>query len=213
MNKSESITKLASAMEHVQAEMPAAPMNATNPFLKNKYADLGSIIETAKPVIARHGISVVQFPVSEPGTIGIETVIMHASGEWMSNVINIEATEEKGKSAAQVAGSIISYLRRYSYAAALGMYADEDTDGHAPKAPAKPAPKKAQPKPEDNSIYATAGGSKGLYKDQSAENLRWSRKGLAEAIANFGEVTEENAERYDELKFKLEAVEHYLGEI
>jgi len=64
--------------------------------------------------------------------------------------------------------------------------------------------------PEDTSIYATAGGSKGLYKDQTADNLRWSHKGLAEAIDNFGEITDDNAERYDELKFKLEAVEYYL---
>ena len=36
---------------------------------------------------------------------------------------------EKGKSSAQVAGSVITYLRRYSWVSILGLYAEEDTDG------------------------------------------------------------------------------------
>jgi hypothetical protein len=40
--------------------------------------------------------------------------------------------DEKGKSAALVAGSGITYLRRYAWAAILGLYADEDIDGHTP---------------------------------------------------------------------------------
>jgi len=41
-----------------------------------------------------------------------------------------EVGEERGKSTAQVAGSVITYLRRYALAAILGIYADEDTDGN-----------------------------------------------------------------------------------
>ena len=41
--------------------------------------------------------------------------------------------DEKVQSQAQVAGSIITYLRRYAYASVLGMYADEDTDGEPSK--------------------------------------------------------------------------------
>ena len=148
MNKSESITKLATALAKVQAEMTVAPLNAKNPFLKNEYADLGSIINTAKPVIAKHGISVAQFPISNGNMVGIETILMHESGEWMSNELNLELTSEKGKSAAQVAGSIISYLRRYSYASVLGMYSGDDNDGHSEP---KPTPK-AQPEPSGKMV-------------------------------------------------------------
>ena len=42
------------------------------------------------------------------------------------------------QSAAQVAGSIISYLRRYAYASVLGMYADQDTDGTASSGNGRP---------------------------------------------------------------------------
>ena len=138
MNKSESIKELAGALAKAQAELPAAQFDAVNPFLKNKYASLGAIIETSRPVLAKNGLSVSQLVITESDQVGVTTVLMHASGEWLESTATLATGEERGKSSAQVAGSIITYLRRYSLASVLGMYADEDTDGHAPKpAPAK----------------------------------------------------------------------------
>lgn len=173
MNKSDTITKLAEALSKAQAEMPAVKFNATNPFLKNKYADLGAIIETAQPVLAKHGLAVSQLntssyelisaelasvivkpPVEDNKNtpaitlipqprfyveqVGVETILLHSSGEYISSTMSMIVEAEKGKSTAQVAGSIITYLRRYSLAAILGMYADQDGDGNAAKAVAKP---------------------------------------------------------------------------
>lgn len=130
MNKSSTIKELAFALSKAQAEMPPAEMNAINPFLKNKYADLGSVIKTAKPILAKYGLSVSQLPVSNGEMIGVTTILMHDSGEWIESTLTLSIGEEKGKSSAQVAGSIISYLRRYSLSSILGMYSDEDTDGN-----------------------------------------------------------------------------------
>ena len=139
MNKSETIAKLAEALSRAQAEMPAAKFNSVNPFLKNKYADLGSIIDTAKPVLGKFGLAVTQLPINDgEGRVGVETVLTHASGEWISTQFSLPLADEKGKSGAQVAGSIITYLRRYSLAAILGMYSDEDTDGNEVKQELKP---------------------------------------------------------------------------
>lgn len=139
MEMSSTIKELAIALSKAQAEMPAAPFNAVNPFLKNQYADLGSIVETARPVLAKYGIAVSQHPVSDGDCLGLTTILMHSSGEWMESTIYLAMGEEKGKSNAQVAGSIISYLRRYSLAAILGMYADQDTDANQPAKPAQKA--------------------------------------------------------------------------
>ena len=49
---------------------------------------------------------------------------MHESGEWLEDAILLPVTAEKGKSQAQLAGSVVTYLRRYSWAAVLGMYHD-----------------------------------------------------------------------------------------
>ena len=152
MNTSETIENISAAMVAAQAKMPAAPMNKKNPFLKNNYADLGAIIETAQPILADNHLAVSQICTSRDGYIGVETVLLHKSGEWISSYMELPLSDEKGKSNAQVAGSIITYIRRYSLAAILGMYADEDQDGNnspnnTPVAKSK-QPEVVKPKPE-----------------------------------------------------------------
>jgi len=134
MEKSEHINELITALSRAQGEFPAVPMNATNKFLGNRYADLGSVIVTVKQILSDHGLSISQLPCSDSSGIGVTTVLAHSSGQWISDVIMIPLSDEKGKSLAQVAGSVITYLRRYAYASILGLYADEDTDGNDPKA-------------------------------------------------------------------------------
>lgn len=138
MNKSESIQNLSAALSKAQAEMPAIKFDSKNPFLKNDYASLGAIIAGARPVIAKHGLSVSQLTFGEEGVAGVETVLMHTSGEWISSSISMPIGEEKGKSSAQVAGSIVTYLRRYSLASILGIYSDEDGDGNKVEPERKP---------------------------------------------------------------------------
>jgi len=138
MTKSESITNLATALAKAQAEMPVAVFDATNPFLKSKYASLGAVIQASRPILAKHKLSLVQFPISDGGSatgqgerIGVESMLTHESGEFVAERIVIPLTEEKGKSKVQSAGSTLTYLRRYSWASILGMYSDEDSDGVA----------------------------------------------------------------------------------
>jgi hypothetical protein len=149
MNKSETMKELALALSKAQADMPPAELNATNPFLKNKYADLGSIIKAAKPVLAKYGLSVSQLPTSNEDKIGVTTILMHSSGEWIESTMMLPIGEAKGVSTAQAAGAIISYLRRYSLASALGMYADQDIDGNGAES-VKQTKSKSEPKPETN---------------------------------------------------------------
>jgi len=137
MNKSDSITKLADALVKAQAEMPAAKMDGNNPFFKSKYATLGSVIDTARPILAKYGLAVSQPTVSVGDGVGVETILLHTSGEYISNVCCIPIGAS-GK-VAQEAGSDISYLRRYGLASILGIYSDEDIDGESPIKPEKKA--------------------------------------------------------------------------
>ena len=129
MNKSESITHLAAALAKAQAEMPVAVFDATNPFLKSKYASLGAVIHASRPILAKYKLSLIQFPISDDNGIGVESILTHESGEFIAERISIPLTEEKGKTKVQCAGSTLTYLRRYSWASILGMYSDEDSDG------------------------------------------------------------------------------------
>lgn len=196
MNKSQSVIKLSGALVKAQAEMPSVKFDATNPFLRNKYASLGAVIETAKPVLAKNGIAVVQTPVSDGDKIGVTTLLMHESGEWLEDTIMLEIGEEKGKSRAQVAGSIVTYLRRYSISAILNMYADEDTDGHngnsqKPEQP-KPEPKAPAPQPTKQAAVPATDEHKKLIAEFSASfnGVPIVMRGQAKT-PNIGKATDE----------------------
>ena len=132
MNKSETTKELALALSKAQAEMPPAELNAVNPFLKNKYADLGSIIKAAKPVLAKHGLSLSQLPTSDGDKIGVTTILMHSSGEWISSILMLPMVKQDP----QAAGSAITYARRYSLQSMAGI-PSEDDDGQQASKPAK----------------------------------------------------------------------------
>lgn len=129
MNQSPSITNLAVALVKAQAEMPTVLFDAKNPFLKYKYATLGAVVSASKPILAKYGLAIVQFPMSQEGRVGVTSILVHESGEYMEHTISLVPETNKGMSLAQAAGVVITYLRRYSWAAILGMYADEDGDG------------------------------------------------------------------------------------
>lgn len=133
MNKSDSINELAAALSLAQGEFTSAKMDKTNPFLKNKYADLGSVISAAKASCAKYGLSVAQPANCNGDFVTVTTLLMHKSGQWISDEMMLPVGKESGRSVAQSAGSIITYLRRYSLSAMLGIYADEDTDGNKPE--------------------------------------------------------------------------------
>lgn len=154
MNKSESIKELAIALAKAQGEMPVVKMDAKNPFLKYKYATLGAVINACRPILAKHNFSVVQLPVSDGDKIGVDTMLIHSSGEWIGDVVFVSTEEQKGLSQAQTTGVSITYLRRYSLASLLGIYADEDTDAgenhgeNGEERPAKVLPERPKPEPK-----------------------------------------------------------------
>lgn len=157
MNKSETIVNLAKALSQAQGEMPVIKFNSVNPFLKNNYADLGAIIAGTRPVLANFGLAVTQLTFGEDGVVGVETMLTHNSGEWISERVSMQVGEERGKSSAQVAGSIVTYLRRYALASILGVYADEDGDGNKPapaglKAREEKKPVEAKPVSESETM-------------------------------------------------------------
>ena len=150
MNKSESIQNLAAALSKAQAEFPVIKFDSVNPFLKNSYASLGAVIAGSRPVLAKNGLAVTQLTFGEDGVVGVETMLLHSSGEWISDRVSMQVGEERGKSSAQVAGSIVTYLRRYSLASILGIYADEDGDGN------KPAPAELKAREEKKPVEAAS---------------------------------------------------------
>lgn len=129
MNKTDSIAELAKALAKAQGEIENASKNAANPHFKSKYADLAEVLNTVRPVFSLHGLSVLQMPSFDGGIASVETMLMHTSGEWISNTCSAPVS----KNDAQGVGSAITYLRRYSLAAFAGI-AQEDDDGNSASA-------------------------------------------------------------------------------
>ena len=125
MNKSESIIELSKALSKAQSFMGGASKSANNPFFKSKYADLSEVIKVIKEPFAENGLSYVQFPIESDGRIGVETILMHDSGEWLSNSFTVQLSKQD----AQGAGSAITYCRRYALQAVAGI-PSEDDDGN-----------------------------------------------------------------------------------
>ncbi len=151
MNKSESIASLSKALVLAQSEFPRVAFNSTNPYFNSNYADLGAVIETSKPILKSHGLAVSQLVEGAAGEVGITTLLIHESGEYISSCVTILVD---GKNLAQEAGKSITYLRRYALAAILGLYADQDTDGEGlHKESQKPEPKPISKQGVDEALY------------------------------------------------------------
>ena len=136
MNQSESIANLALALSIVQGKLTHAKKDSANPFFKSKYADLESVWDSCRELLASNGLAVMQFPGEYlEGSMFLTTIITHKSGEWIGQEMSVPVT----KPDAQGAGSALTYMRRYALAAVVGVVQADD-DGNAASSP-KPAVK------------------------------------------------------------------------
>jgi hypothetical protein len=127
MNQSEQINELAAALAKAQSEIQPAIKDSTNPFFKSKYADLSSVWSACKTPLTKNGLSVLQTMEPRDGQLTLVTTLAHSSGQWIRSFLPIISQKQD----AQSIGSAITYMRRYSLAALVGVTTDEDDDGNA----------------------------------------------------------------------------------
>lgn len=138
MTHSDQINELAAALTAAQAKIEGAKKDSRNPHFNSAYADLASVWDACRGALAANKLAVMQTPRTTPPladglpyTVEVETMLMHASGQWMRDTLAVPIT----KIDAQGVGSAITYARRYALAAFVGI-APEDDDGN--KASEKP---------------------------------------------------------------------------
>lgn len=135
MAHSEAIGELAKALSALQGEIVDASKDKTG--YGYKYADLGQALEISRPLLAKHKLSIAQMPQLSAERVILETILMHESGQWLSSQIEMRIEPKKGLSEAQCVGSIITYARRYSLTAMLGItQVDDDAAKEPIEAPA-----------------------------------------------------------------------------
>ncbi len=124
--QSDKIDALAAALVKVQANLKAAVKDSVNPFFRSGYADLNSVWEACRKPLAENGLAVFQGCEHHDGADFLTTTLMHTSGQWIKSELHLLLE----KQTAQGMGSAITYARRYSLAAAIGII-QEDDDGNA----------------------------------------------------------------------------------
>lgn len=125
MMKSESIGALVQALAKAQGQMRPADKDAVNPHFRKSYATLAALWEAAKGPLSANGLAFTQLIQGET----LVSILAHSSGEFLSSEYPIKPM----KPDPQGVGSAITYARRYSMQAMLGLSADESTedDGNA----------------------------------------------------------------------------------
>lgn len=125
--QSSDLMDLFAALAKAQGEMRVAGTKSENPFFKSRYADLAEIVNASRPALTKYGLSVIQriLP-NEDGQNIIHTMLCHSSGQFISSLMRVLPV----KNDMQSLGSCLTYLRRYAYAALIGVItSDEDDDG------------------------------------------------------------------------------------
>lgn len=93
------------------------------------YADLAKCIQTAQEPLAKNGLAVIQMLADTEAGTALETILTHESGGYISSTVTMAKAVLAGgggKNPAQAMGASITYIRRYSYCAAIGLAQTDD---------------------------------------------------------------------------------------
>lgn len=142
------LSDLYRALAGFQSEVPPIPKTKTGTVKgRNKsgteysyeyrYADLADLLGIALPVLAKHGLCLFQTIEAHDGIEVCLTHLAHVSGaeivsEHVVGPVDIDMQSRGGR---------LTYSRRYSAAAILGISPDDDLDAQGAEAPAKPEPR------------------------------------------------------------------------
>jgi hypothetical protein len=134
MIRSESLVELTKALVKAQGKMKGAKADTKNDFFKSNYADLASVWEAIRIPLSDNGLAIIQTTQNNDKGIEVETTLLHISGEWCAGSLFMPAE----KTTAQAFGSLLTYGRRYSLAAIVGI-AQIDDDGESVMNRTKPS--------------------------------------------------------------------------
>ena len=131
------LDKIAKALSKCQSELKPVLKTKTNPFFKSTYADLDACWETAREPLTANGLSVTQtFNYTDQGQPILETTLLHDSGQRIISKLPISCPNINDP---QKLGATITYYRRYTLGAILGLSPDEDDDGNSTVQSNKPS--------------------------------------------------------------------------
>lgn len=182
--QSETIGALAKALATAQAQMTNPTKGRTATIKSDKatyaynYADLPTVIECYRKPLADNHLALVQTMRADEGHLVLSTVLMHESGEWIASEYPMQSFQR-----AQEQGSAITYARRYTVTALLGIAAEDDDDGAAA----------TEGTPKESASVAPSGDA-GVILDIAAELEQLTGKPAAEIVREASKFTKDGKE-------------------
>jgi len=170
---SETIGAIATALAKAQMELsnPEKTLTGTVPVRGGersfRYASLATGLDVVRKCLGQQEIAVIQTTAVDGDQIMLTTLLVHASGEWVSSLWPVCAAAEPS---AHIKGTALTYARRYALFTLVGIAGEDDVD--APDLPAAGLTPEAQnslPKHEQDE-----GGSNPPSQAQASRRPRQS---------------------------------------
>jgi hypothetical protein len=140
MKRSEQINELAASLAKAQKSFEAAERThsakvetKTGGSYSFNYADLAAYLDVCRAPLGDNGLSFIQEPVNRGSEVAVTTLLMHLTGQWIESepLVLKMIPDSRGEFTPQIVGSAITYARRYSLSALIGLASDVDDDGNA----------------------------------------------------------------------------------
>lgn len=185
-NMSDEIAELIASLCAAQSEMYAVGRDGKNPHFRSQYATLDNILDTVRPILAKHGLVIIQGCKNEQTEkitgLDVTTTLAHKSGQWIATHIYVPVSKQD----AHAVGSALTYGRRYGAAAILAISTDADDDGNAATASQQQRPQQARP--QNVKVTATA-----QVSDPQSNDLAMRKQFMSLLVGLNADVTVDTA--------------------
>lgn len=199
--QSPSITKLMPELIAARSEFDAVLKDATNPAFRSKYSTLSSVLRAIEPALLKHRfLHTQQTSTDFDGCNVVFTRVIHESGEWLGAMWRLNPAQ----STPQGEGSALTYARRYTLTALLGIAAEDDDAAAGSERPPAAAPAATRFRPgapvtEPSGRDWLADADTIVNSKVAATTRRTRLLTLMEECRGFGELTDELREKYIDL--------------
>ncbi len=133
--------ELSKALVAAHGELRNPKFDTENSYFHSRYASLAACCDSARPVLFKHGVAVIQdlttttVDAPEGGKMlatACRTLLLHESGQGVQLGPFVLPAE---KPTAQALGSAATYNRRYTLNGATSLSGDDDDDGNSASRP------------------------------------------------------------------------------
>lgn len=198
--QSEHIEKIALALSKAQAQITGAIKDSKNPFFNSSYADLASVWDAIRKPLAANELSIIQIMVDKEDNLFLKTTLVHSSGQWFAGRTKLFISNKRDM---QALGSSITYARRYSLAAMMGVPQIDDDGGACSQQANQNIKQKQQVQSTSDALRVLIGKYTDGYKNKEKIDTVCKNLGI-EKLEDLKETPDEiKKEMIDHLKENL----------